>query len=152
VARAAGTALHLLLERWDRRDVAWLFEMAPRAARVAAAGEEADPERVLEALRLLLDRARRRGEIDKLARLRVLARELPVLYRDGDGRLWEGVIDLVAGEARAPLVVDFKTGPGSAGELERRHQEQLGRYAEGLERALGLGARPEAKVIALGGE
>ncbi len=137
-ARAAGSAVHLLLELWDRRDPQWLFDQAERAARIAAGREELDWPPVRDQVLALLEEGRRSGALQKIARTPDLARELPLLFKSEDGSIWEGTIDLVAGTLEQPEVVDYKTTAAfSDAELERMYEGQLQVYAQGLQRALG---------------
>ena len=149
-ARAIGTAVHLLLEVWDRGDAEWLVRNADRAARVAAAGEGVDASVVAEQVRGVLLGAKREGVFERLASTEILARELPVLYRDDEGTVWHGSIDVVTGSAVSPEVVDYKTSRSrSAEQLEVAHEPQLACYKEGLRRALGLKSAPPARIEAL---
>ncbi len=153
VARAAGTAVHLLLEAWDGRDVDWLREHAPRAVTVAVGYERIDAARVLEVVKGIVETAARDGQLDRLRELEVLGKEIPLLYRDAEGRLWDGEIDLVA---RAPQggtqggfeVLDYKTDRAeSLTELEDHHREQLDIYAGGLKKALDLEDLPPRRLV-----
>jgi ATP-dependent helicase/nuclease subunit A len=149
--QAAGSAFHLLLELWDRSGAAWLLERAEKAAAVAAAARGLEPAAVLPPLREMLEAARASGALARIAELPVLARELPVLYLDGDGIVWKGTIDLVAGAPERPEIIDFKSEAGSAAELAARHAAQLERYAEALRRALELEKPLPARIEPLGG-
>jgi ATP-dependent helicase/nuclease subunit A len=149
VARAAGTAVHLLLEVWDREDPAWLLEMAPRAARIAASGAGADPEAVLARVRTIIQGGLRSGRLEAIRKERVLGREVPMLLETG-GEVWEGTMDLVAGAPGAPEVVDYKTdAAGTPEELLEAHAGQLGKYREALRRAMGLAKEPPGRIISL---
>jgi ATP-dependent exoDNAse (exonuclease V) beta subunit len=143
VARAAGTAIHLLLEVWDRErdDADWLFEAAPRAASVAARGE-VDAGAVAARTRAILEGARRTGALERIREERALGREVPMLLAV-DGEVWEGTMDLVAGSPDAPEVVDYKT-EGRADPAA--HEGQLGTYREALRRALGLPEPPPGRI------
>ncbi|HVR75317.1 MAG TPA: 3'-5' exonuclease, partial [Planctomycetota bacterium] len=146
IARAAGSAVHQVLELWDRSDPRWLFEAAPRAALVAAARLGLDPRPVAARALEILEEARASGRLDAIARLPVVARELPFLLEDKMGDVWEGTIDLVTGSAEAPVVLDFKTDPSAAGDLERTHGAQLAKYAEALKIAAGLPVLPRTRI------
>jgi ATP-dependent helicase/nuclease subunit A len=151
-ARAAGSAVHLLLEAWESDDSRWLIDRAGRAARVAAAREGADPAEVEGRVRDILDRARREGVLETIARAPFLARELPVLFRDAEGRIWEGSIDAVLGPDEDPEIIDYKTGVERALEdLEAEHRGQLEAYRDGVRRALGREAPPRARIVPLPG-
>ncbi len=150
IARAIGSAVHHLLELWDGADADWLFDLTPRAAAVAAAREDVPEPDVRRGVEEALARARAHGVLAEIARLGPRAREVPVVFRAADSGIWDGVIDAVCGTAKAPRIVDYKTDPDATNvELDTRYAEQLARYAEGLRRALGLGATPEAGTIAI---
>jgi ATP-dependent helicase/nuclease subunit A len=147
VARAAGAAVHLLLEAWDRGAVAWLFENAAAAVRITAGDERCDPRVVEREVEAILQRAKRDGRLDALRALPVLASEVPFVYEDEKGQVWAGRIDLLAGTAVEPEVVDFKTdAPGGAADPEERHAGQLSIYARAVQRAAGLLIPPPAKI------
>jgi ATP-dependent helicase/nuclease subunit A len=154
LAMAAGTAVHLLLELWDRKDPRWLEAEAPRAATVAARGMDLGAEEtgeVLARVRAILRRAADAGRISAIAAEPSLARELPLLLRDAEGNVWDGTVDLVAGAVERPRVVDYKTTVTGAAEEEllKAYEGQLELYAEGVWRAMGLADRPEVGIEAL---
>ena len=51
-----------------------------------AAAEAVDASKVEEGVRAILDAARRNGALERLANIEMLARELPILYRDDPPR------------------------------------------------------------------
>ena len=63
-------------------------------------------------------------------------RESPVAWREPDGSLVEGVLDLAFEDADGWTVVDFKTNAEMAGELAR-YRRQVGLYASVVARATG---------------
>ncbi|MBI2897863.1 MAG: UvrD-helicase domain-containing protein [Deltaproteobacteria bacterium] len=67
-------------------------------------------------------------------------REEPVLLRNDDGSLVEGVVDLAFREAGAWTVVDFKTDLDSAS-CREAHEAQVVLYAQAVTRATGEPAR-----------
>jgi ATP-dependent exoDNAse (exonuclease V) beta subunit len=144
---AAGTATHLLLELWDGKDPAWLLENAPRAARAAAGRAGTKVDEVLARVREILAGVEENGRIAELLREKALAREMPILYEDQNGDIWDGTMDLVTGTPEAPRIVDYKTDAASSPEeLQLLYAGQLARYSEGLQLALGLKAPPPARV------
>jgi ATP-dependent helicase/nuclease subunit A len=151
-ALAAGSAVHLLLELWDRKDTAWLFSNAPRAARVAAAGGELDPGPVREKVETILKKAAESGRLAEIRGRPTLARELPMLLAAADGTIWDGTIDALVGDAvagsiDAPVIVDYKTDRESDPEiLAEKYADQLARYREAVRIALGLDADPPARI------
>ena len=151
LAVAVGSAVHHLLELWDRETIAWLHEHAEVAARIAAEEAGVEPTRVFESLRSRLTAAERSGRLAELRELPVLARELPILQRSTEGKVLRSVVDLVSEAEGRPLVVDYKTDQAtSAATLEERYAEQLDRYAEGLRRGLSLDEAPAVRLFSLG--
>jgi ATP-dependent exoDNAse (exonuclease V) beta subunit len=63
-------------------------------------------------------------------------RETPVAYREADGTLVEGVLDLAFEDEGGWTVVDFKTDVEMAGELAR-YRRQVGLYASIVAAATG---------------
>ncbi|MFI5316834.1 MAG: UvrD-helicase domain-containing protein [Myxococcota bacterium] len=133
VARAAGNSLHELLERWDFRDPerarALLRSAVGRAARDSAASASeiaADAGRILESLLASPLPA-------ALASVEVLGRELPLLFREADGRAWSGTLDLLYRDSDGRLVVaDYKTDRAPSAEARGRYRAQLAVYARGV--------------------
>jgi ATP-dependent helicase/nuclease subunit A len=171
VALAAGSAVHLLLELWDRKDVAWLFSKAPRAAEVAAAAGEWDPGPVREKVEAILKGALESGRLALIQGEKTLARELPMLLAAEDGTIWDGTIDALVGDALvgdalvsdagvrdavvgssdAPVIVDYKTDREADPEiLAARYKDQLACYREAVRLALGLEDAPAARIEPLG--
>jgi hypothetical protein len=151
VAQAAGTAVHLLLELWDGKSAVWLHENASRAARLAAAAEGLRPEDVAQKTGAIIAAAEAGGVLGRLAADTVLGREVPILFRDGEGAIWEGTIDRIGGTIEAPVIQDLKTDAAAGAEaLPILYAGQLDRYAEGLRRALALAAPPAAVIVRLG--
>jgi ATP-dependent exoDNAse (exonuclease V) beta subunit len=95
LARAAGTALHDVLERWSFRNPntarALLRSAATRAARLASVSED----EVLAQAGPALDALLSSGLPAALGKLEVLGRELPLLFEEPDGTRWNGTIDLL---------------------------------------------------------
>jgi ATP-dependent helicase/nuclease subunit A len=136
LARASGSALHELLERWDFRGAesarALLGAAVTRAARRSSAPESAialDAGAVLETLLA----SKLPGA---LASVEVLGRELPLLFRDTDGRGWSGTLDLLY---RDPddgrlVVADYKTDRAPDAAARASYRAQLEVYARGVAR------------------
>jgi ATP-dependent helicase/nuclease subunit A len=146
IARLAGTAVHAALEAWDFRDAARLREMALG---------EAATEAVASEIESILDAFLATGLPARLAAAeasgRILGREVPILYRDGDGTTWLGSCDLVyRDEEGAVVAADYKThhpgGEGSA--AAERYSGQVGVYVEALRRAL-PGERVRGELLLL---
>jgi ATP-dependent exoDNAse (exonuclease V) beta subunit len=146
IALAAGTAVHALLERWDPREPGALLRDAEGVAGSAAVENGADPGAVLAEVRAALDAFVRSPLSARLARGRILGREVPMLLRREDGTAWKGSIDLLLEEPdRGIVVIDYKTDsePGGA---EERYGPQLAAYVEAVRKALGLAQPPRAEL------
>jgi ATP-dependent exoDNAse (exonuclease V) beta subunit len=63
-------------------------------------------------------------------------REVPIAWRDADGSLIEGVVDLAFEQARRWTVVDFKTDEEFRGN-ERAYRRQVAMYAAAIKAASG---------------
>jgi ATP-dependent helicase/nuclease subunit A len=136
VAQAVGTALHELLERWDfaskERARALLAEAVTRAARRSGAAEA----EVAAEANSLLDSLLAGGLPRALASVEVLGRELPLVFRDSDGRAWSGTIDLLYRDPadNGLVVADYKTDRDPDNETRERYRAQLAVYARGVAR------------------
>ena len=149
VAQAVGTALHELFERWDFRGKdkarALLRDALVRAARRAGADEAAvrsEGDAVLESLLA-------GGLPHVLAQLEVLGRELPLLFREDDGKTWSGTIDLLY---RDPLngrlvVADYKSDKAADPAVRARYRAQLEVYARGVARLFPDEPPPELELV-----
>jgi ATP-dependent helicase/nuclease subunit A len=151
-------------------------EVSDRALRVGVAVHAAmerllDPGREAPALSAVLEEAaaelprEARGEVKRLverlladevvARARAARRrfvEVPLLFRDGDGALVEGKIDLLFEEGDGLVIVDWKTdrvdSPAALAERTALYAPQLAAYEEGLKKALGPTARiKESRLV-----
>ncbi|GEM_PF-2631967 len=130
-ARARGLLIHALLETAD-------FGTASPPARDPRLADE----RAWKEVEPYLEAFWRSGPRARLASGKVLARELPILYEDEEGRPWSGSIDLCLEEGERIVLVDYKTtgrspkDPDFAGALLEAHGEQCRIYARALEAAL----------------
>jgi len=152
IALAAGTAIHHLLELWDRNplDASWLFTHAEAAARLAAVDVRAELAPVLARVREILRKAQSSGVLAEIARQQPLAREIPMLCRDAEGNRWDGTIDLIVGTPEQPEIVDYKTDAVADRErLLELYGGQLDKYAEAVGRALDLCEQPAARILSL---
>ena len=64
-------------------------------------------------------------------------REVPIVWRDPNGLLIEGVIDLAFEQAAGWTVIDFKTDEEFRGS-ESAYHRQIGMYAKAVEAAKGV--------------
>lgn len=146
VALAAGAAVHALLERFDPASPErWRTTLA-RAARVAASEHDADLGPVAAAVESALETFLRSPFPARLARGRILDREVPMLCRHPDGRVWRGSIDLLLEEpGEGIVVVDYKTDDDPAGAVER-YGPQLRAYVDAARVALRLARPPRGEL------
>jgi len=155
VARLAGLAVHSALEAWlpgrkpVREDRPVLLDLGRREARRLAEEDSPPGERraLLRAVpaeteRILL------GFLDsplpsRLAAAEILGAEVPILFRDRNGRTWTGACDLLFREGGSVVVADFKTDkvdPDAAATAER-YRAQIRVYFEAVGRAM-----PDARL------
>ena len=142
-ARAAGTAVHRVLEGWPSA-------AAPRrqaaAARVAAHAVDADPKPVEREAAAILSAFARSPLAARLASLEVLGREVPVLLQDGE-TAWRGTLDLLYREGEAIVVADYKTDKEEdEAVLRARYAGQLEVYARAVAQALRLPDLPRREL------
>ncbi|MCZ6570271.1 MAG: UvrD-helicase domain-containing protein [Deltaproteobacteria bacterium] len=147
-ARLLGLAVHEALERWDfkSRDAltARLDSALIRAARDSAVELEALRREAMEIIQGLLE-----SELPAyLSSLEVLGRELPILFRDAQGRAWNGTLDLLYREPDGRLVVaDYKTDRDPSPEARQRYREQLEAYARGIALAFPEAPPPAQELL-----
>jgi ATP-dependent helicase/nuclease subunit A len=145
LARAAGSVVHRLLERWDlAAGESLLAPLAGEVERIGFGG--ADPTAVEREARAILE-AFLAGDLPgRLRGVEILGREVPLLLRRDDGAAWQGSLDLLFREANGEVVIaDYKTDLVEAGAAER-YAGQLGVYSEAVRRALSLDAPPRAEL------
>jgi ATP-dependent helicase/nuclease subunit A len=83
-----------------------------------------------------------------LAACDVLARELPLLFRDADGTAWSGTIDLLYRDPDGRIVIaDYKTDRAPDAAARARYRAQLAVYARAVARAFADEPSPEAELI-----
>ncbi|MBL8692657.1 MAG: UvrD-helicase domain-containing protein [Planctomycetes bacterium] len=150
-ARAAGTAMHRLLELWLPSSE--LGAAAIEEACRAAAREEATNPAALRADVAELWKTFASGSLAKrLRHVTVLARELPLLAPSGEGVV-AGYADLVFEEGGALVVADWKSDRiGSESELAaavEHHRPQVEWYAQALSAALHRPVRGELLFLRL---
>ena len=163
VARAAGTAVHRVLEDL-RLDVDLHEELARQQERLPALLEPLAPPRArvaaLERACSLLGRLGQGPLAAQLARLRdvVIARELPVLlpaepHGDGAVGFVSGAIDLLYRDPATDefVVVDYKTdrveGEAALAERAVRYAGQAANYQRAVQEALALPRPPRCELV-----
>jgi ATP-dependent helicase/nuclease subunit A len=124
-SRAAGIALHRLLERWDG--------VAPVDALVTAIAREQDVDE--KTLRARAATLRNSATFQRIAAAETLGREVPIRFLL-DGEPVERRIDRWIREGDADVVVDYKSGQPADRDLE-----QVRAYCEALSRITGRPAR-----------
>lgn len=119
--RRHGIAVHRALELWEEG-----MPLDDLAGRVRHEMNLTDPE--LRSLRGALSRLERSTTWSRVRGGNVVGRELAIMYRDSDGRLRTGRIDLLIRDGAGVLVVvDYKTGESSA-ERITNDSEQIAGY------------------------
>ncbi|MCU0660843.1 MAG: UvrD-helicase domain-containing protein [Myxococcota bacterium] len=160
-AAQEGTAFHEMMQRWAFGGVSGHPLTRESAAQAAgnALGEmrlgAIDPaaERLLALFRIAQDlNAPLVRELETAAREKRLFTELPLRFRDEQGRWFDGIIDLAWKDERGWHILDYKTGeayPTASTGLQDKtlaeHYAQVALYAEGIRRLL-----PEEKVADFG--
>jgi ATP-dependent exoDNAse (exonuclease V) beta subunit len=145
---AAGRLIHLVLEHWDgassEQALSRLRALAGTVAResgVDAADLGRQAEEILNSF-LASPLASLYREVE------TVGREVGLLLRAEEGRLYRGSIDLLYRDGGGELVVaDYKTDSETdVAKLRERYHEQLGVYAEAVRRALQLPSPPRAEL------
>jgi ATP-dependent exoDNAse (exonuclease V) beta subunit len=131
-----GILVHAVLAAAELgADAAALAELAALQGRLV----QATPEEVAAAA-LAAQHALAHPVVRRAARASALRRETPVLLRQADGRLAEGIVDLAFREETAAgarwTVVDWKTDR-EVGSRRATYERQVGLYAEAISRATG---------------
>jgi ATP-dependent helicase/nuclease subunit A len=85
---------------------------------------------------------------ERYREIEVVEKELRMLLRSDDGRLYRGSIDLLYRDAAGALVVaDFKTdAEQDDAKLREYYRGQLGIYAKAVQKACGLASPPRAEL------
>ena len=138
--------MHAVLAAADLgADAAALAELAALQGRLV----DATPEEVAAAADAAAQ-ALEHPVLRRAARATALRRETPVLLRQADGRLAEGVVDLAFREETAKgarwTVVDWKTDR-EVGARRATYERQVGLYAEAISRATGEPAEGMLLVV-----
>jgi ATP-dependent exoDNAse (exonuclease V) beta subunit len=125
--RAAGIALHRLLELWDGKteSIESLVTAVSSEQRLDAKAEKKVRARILSAARSKV-----------LPDAKTVGRELPVFYRNDDGVLVEGRIDRLMHDGTKHIVVDYKSGRPDPERLAG-DQAQVERYCAAIRAASG---------------
>jgi len=140
-------AIHAALQAWRFDDPGRLSELLRRGVRRMAL-EDDTGSRFADQV-IALGEEILRGFLtsplpDRLAAVRVLGREVPILLRDDQGTSWIGACDLIFEDAAGDVVVaDYKTDrlEEEAPAAARRYHPQMSIYLQAVRRAL-----PERRV------
>src|SRR5690606_23275629 len=136
-ARARGVAAHAYLALVDFARAAVDEELLAQVTADAGLRDE---------LAAMLARFHRSPICARLRAAHAVEREVPVAWRDADGRVVHGVVDVLFSDDAGWTVLDWKTDREPDPE---RHRAQLAAYAAGVQRALGLPAPPAAEAVYL---
>ncbi len=144
VALAVGSVVHRLLERFAGGG-GGLAARVDAEAREEARRRGIDAEAVAREAGDLVRRFEEGPLASRFLALAVLAREMPLLWRDGTG-LSKGVVDFVYRDSDGTIVVaDWKTD-ADAGEALARYAPQIRSYARALRAVLALDRGPRGEL------
>jgi ATP-dependent helicase/nuclease subunit A len=147
-ARALGTLLHDALERWDFRDAEALLALVGSAAKRIAADEALSADQLEREARTLAESVLASDLPAQLASVEILGRELPILFRDPDGTVWSGTIDLLYRDSDGRLVVaDYKTDRAPDEAARAHYRAQLSTYARGVARVFPGERAPALELV-----
>jgi ATP-dependent helicase/nuclease subunit A len=148
LSRPVGVAVHRLLEAWDGREAARLLEGIGPAARAAAEAAGESAEAVERDVREILSAFLGSELHERLGRVEVLGREIPIVEQAPDGAIYRGTLDLLYRERDGAYVVaDYKTDRETdPGKLGSTYGPQLAVYARAVHRALGSLFPPRAEL------
>jgi ATP-dependent helicase/nuclease subunit A len=149
LGKAAGIALHRLLERWDGRDRDRLSETLARLCAEAARETHVNRTELEREARKILAAFLEGDLADRFSQLDRLGAELPVLVQSPDaGQAFRGSIDLLYRDVNGEIVVaDFKTDRATdPGTLRSSYGAQLAVYADAVRLALGLSELPRTEL------
>jgi ATP-dependent helicase/nuclease subunit A len=127
--RTFGKIVHALLERAPLAGDTQQLASIAKARGLLLGASQQEVDAAVEAVQIALQHPllREAASADRVHR------EWPVLFRDSQGVLLEGTIDLAFHTAQGWTVVDFKTGPASA----QKNERQVALYAQALQAATG---------------
>ena len=149
LARAAGAAVHRLLENWDFRNPSALREPARRVAAMTAPAYDQKPSAVEKEVEAILDGFLGSALPRRLSQALILGREVPLLYRDAAGTVVYGYADLIYREGGAFHIADYKTDDSPTPERAEAYRTQLEDYGAALQRAWSLDTPPVLEVLFL---
>jgi len=145
--RAAGSAVHRLLEQADFRRPENLRERVGRVAEEEAADLGLDPARVEAETIAILDGFLASSLPGRLASVEILGREVPILFRDEAGATVSGYADLVYRHEGRVHVADYKTDELTGPLAAETYRGQLADYGTAVRSALGLDSPPVLEVL-----
>ncbi len=147
LGQAVGNVIHRLLAS-GTVDPAELSRRVGDVVAAVAAESGVDPS----------DLSRESGELltsflasplaEHLREIETLGREIPLLLREKDGRVYRGSIDLLYRDTDGrPVVADYKTDRETdPARLRQLYREQLGVYARAVGRAFDLSRPPRSEL------
>lgn len=145
IALAVGSVVHRLLERFSDGGGAGLVARVEAEAREEARRRGMDAEAVAREAGAIVRRFEEGPLAPRFSALRVVAREMPLLWRDEEG-LFKGVVDFVYRDGDGTIAVaDWKTD-ADADEALERYAAQIRRYARALRTALALERDPRGEL------
>lgn len=151
MGRAAGVAVHRVLQLWDLQDREALRCVSKEILSGVVAQFSVTELDLRVAVEEILGDLLESGLAEEMQNLEVVGREIPFecAYQ---GVLVRGVIDLLAKRGTEWVIVDFKTDRVAGAELgawTQRYVPQMGSYAQAVKSSLGLDAPPKCELWAL---
>jgi ATP-dependent helicase/nuclease subunit A len=145
---AVGSLVHGLMERWDGSSTERAERMLDEMHRPIAEKTGVDTRKLKLIAGKILDAFLASDLAERYRGIEVVEKELPMLLRSDDGRLYRGSIDLLYRNAAGELVVaDFKTDAEEDDlKLRERYGGQLGIYAKAVQQACGLASPPRTEL------
>ncbi len=140
-AAELGTLIHAYLACMGQGEA----DLKEERLQALAPHDAARRDAAAEILRVFL----RSPLADRFSQVRILGRELPLLYRDPQGSRWQGSMDLVIEEDGEIIVVDFKSDRVGSAQIDERaafYESQLSLYAHALQEAWQLAELPQREL------
>jgi len=154
-SRDAGRAVGIVVHRWleHRREESRERALARLGdlCREVAESEGVEETELGSEARPIVEGFLDSELAERLDRIEVLGREVPILAHADDGEVFGGSIDLLYRDPLGKIVVaDYKTDRETDGlRLFESYGRQLAVYADAVQRALGLQSTPRTEIWAL---
>ncbi len=154
LGKGVGQVLHQLLEHWNLRDPGTLVSDLDSLVLSVARESGLDAKELKARALPILDGFLASDLVDRLRSVEIVGREVPMLFRDPEGRVFNGSVDLLYRDGDGRLfVADYKTDRDDDEQrLVERYGKQLGIYADAAHAAMGglFAPRQELWLLAKG--